>query len=91
MLRKLKCQDLYWVFSYNENMTYGERLKELRIAKGVSQKEIANAIGVDVSSISYWERDIYEPKANYIAKMARFFAVSADFLLGLEDEIGNKI
>ena len=70
---------------------FSKRLKELRIAKGVSQKEIANAIGVDVSSISYWERDIYEPKANYIAKMARFFAVSADFLLGLEDEIGNKI
>ncbi len=72
-------------------MTYGERLKELRISKGVSQKEIANAIGVDISSISYWERDVYEPKANYIVKMARFFSVSTDYLLGLEDECGNKI
>ena len=72
-------------------MTYGERLKELRTSKGVSQIEIAQAIGVDVSSISYWERDIYEPKANYVAKLARYFAVSADFLLGLVDECGNEI
>lgn len=66
-------------------------MKELRITRGISQKEIAVALGVDVSSISYWERDIYEPKANYIVKTAKFFAVSSDFLLGLEDEYGNKI
>ena len=71
-------------------MTYGERLKELRINKGVSQKDVAKAINVDVSSISYWERDVYEPKASYIAKLSCYFHVSSDFILGLENEFGEK-
>ena len=71
-------------------MTYGERLKELRINKGVSQKDVAKAINVDVSSISYWERDVYEPKASYIARLSCYFRVSSDFILGLENEFGEK-
>ena len=66
-------------------MTYGERIKELRMSREISQKEVADAIGVDVSSISYWERDIYEPKATYIVKLAKFFSVTSDYLLCLED------
>ncbi|MGD9901716.1 MAG: helix-turn-helix domain-containing protein [Spirochaetales bacterium] len=66
-------------------MIIGKRLKELRQEKNISQKEIADAIGVDISSISYWENEIYEPKASYIFKLAKFFDVTSDYLLGLED------
>ena len=71
-------------------MTYGARLKDLRLSKGVSQKDVAFAIDVDVSSISYWERDIYEPKASYIVRLSRYYKVTSDFILGLENEDGTK-
>ena len=66
-------------------MIIGQRIKELRKEKGVSQLTVAKAIGVDKRAVIFWEQEVNEPKATYIAKMARFFNVSSDFLLGLED------
>ena len=66
------------------------RIKQIRIEKGLSQHDVAKGIGVDISSISYWESGRYEPKATYIYRLAQFFKVSSDFLLGLEDESGRK-
>ena len=72
-------------------MKIAERLKEIRKEKNISQGQLAKGIGVDVSSISYWESGTYEPKATYIYKMALFLNVSADYLLGIEDETGRRI
>ena len=71
-------------------MNIKNRLKQIRIEKNLSQTEVAKAINVDVSSISYWESGRYEPKATYIYKLSQFFEVSSDYLLGLEDEAGRK-
>ena len=71
-------------------MDIQNRIKILRTQKGISQNDVAKAVGVDVSSVSYWESGRYEPKASYIYKLAIFFNVSADYLLGLEDESGRK-
>ncbi len=57
-------------------------LKELRVEKGLSQQQLAKQIGVSQKAIDYWEREINEPKASYIIRLADFFEVSADFLLG---------
>lgn len=57
----------------------------LRKEKGISQKALAKEIGVTQKAIDFWEKGINEPKATYITKLAIFFAVSADYLLGLED------
>ncbi len=65
-------------------MNIGEVIKELRIEKDLSQQKLAEAIGVSQKAIDYWERGINEPKANYITRLADFFEVSADFLLGRE-------
>lgn len=72
-------------------MEIAKRLKQIRIENNLSQTELAKAINVDVSSISYWESGRYEPKATYIYKLSKALQVSADYLLGLEDESGRKI
>lgn len=65
--------------------SFGKRLKELRTAKGLSQKQLGEKVGTTYSAISYWEKGINEPKLSYIINLALFFEVSTDYLLGLED------
>ena len=66
-------------------MKIQERIKELRIEKGLTQAELAKQIDVSQKAIDYWERGINEPKASYVYKLALFFEVSSDYLLGLQD------
>ena len=66
-------------------MSIAKRIYELRKERNLSQAELGKAIGVDGRAISYWEKGINEPKASYIYEMSKFFGVSADYLLGLED------
>lgn len=65
-------------------MRIGEVIKDLRIERGLSQKKLANAIGVSQKAIDYWERGVNEPKASYIVLLADYFGVSCDFLLSHE-------
>lgn len=65
------------------------RIKELRKAVGISQQKLAEAIGATQRNISYWETGI-EINASYAAKIANYFDVSVDYLLGLEDDFGHK-
>ncbi len=66
----------------------GNRIRELRKEKGYSQQTIAEYIGVSQKAIDYWEREINEPKASFIVRLADFFDCSADYLLGREDDFG---
>ena len=66
-------------------MKLSERLKDLRKEKSLSQQQVAKAIGVTQKAIDFWEKEINEPKASYIILLAKFFDVSTDYLLGLED------
>ena len=63
----------------------GKRIKECRLAKNLTQPQLANAIGVSNGIISIWENDINEPKASLLKKLAVVLEVSADYLLGLEN------
>ena len=65
---------------------FGERLKELRKEKGLSQKALAQALGYNQSMICFWEKRVNEPTESAIRKAALFFEVSADYLLGLSDD-----
>ena len=64
-----------------------ERIRELRKEKNISQKALGQKIGVSQKAIDYWERGVNEPKASYIVAMAEFFDVSADYLLGITEEV----
>lgn len=62
--------------------TFGETLKELRVAMGVKQTELAKAIGVSKGCISLWENNLREPTLSCFLALADFFQVSLDELAG---------
>lgn len=64
---------------------FQNRLKELRTEKGISQKDLGLAIGATYSAVSYWETGVNEPKISHAIALAKFFGVTTDYLLGLED------
>lgn len=64
---------------------FGERLKDLREEKGLSILALGKLIGVSDASICRWENNTSDVKAEQIVIVAKFFNVSADYLLGLED------
>ena len=66
-------------------MKFAERLKELRTSKGLTYEQIAIAIGAHRTSISLWERGIKGITDTHIVALAKFFGVTAGYLLGLED------
>ena len=66
-------------------MVIGKRIYELRIERKLSQAELGSAIGVNARAVSYWEKEVNEPKASYIFALSKFFGVTSDYLLGLED------
>lgn len=47
-------------------MKIGEKIKELRIEKDLSQEQFAKLIGVSQKAIDYWERGVNEPKVSYV-------------------------
>lgn len=64
----------------------GERLKMLRTEKNIGQNLLAKELELSNASISYWETGKQEPTAQAIFKLAKYFNVSADYLLGLKDD-----
>lgn len=70
---------------YNRQL-FSERLKELRTEKGIGQNFLAKELRVSNASISYWETGKQDPTAEAIFKIANYFCVSADYLLGIKDE-----
>ena len=68
---------------YNKNMKiFADRLLELRKEKGISQAKLAKELGVSFAVVCYWETDRSEPTAPNIVKIAEFFGVTTDYLLG---------
>ncbi len=59
-------------------MTVGERIKELRLEKGLSQLNLGKLIGVSQKAIDYWERNVNEPKSSYIISLVKLFDISFD-------------
>lgn len=56
----------------------GDKIKELRLERELSQTQLAKIIGVSQKAIDYWERNVNEPKANYIITWVKFFEISYD-------------
>lgn len=72
-------------------MIFGETLKELRTDRGLSQQQLADELKIGRSAIAKWELSKTEPVASKIVKLAKYFDVDSDFLLGLRDENGNPV
>ena len=61
------------------------RIKELREEHFLSQKALAQRVGVTQKAIDFWEKGQNEPKATYLKHLALTFNVKAGYLLGLEN------
>lgn len=66
---------------------FGIRLAKLRMAKGLSQAQLAERLGITKSMISAYENSIRMPSYPVLLKIAGMFSVSIDYLLGNESEI----
>ena len=64
---------------------YGERLRELRRGEGLTQKQLAEKLNISQKSLSKSECESLDLNTELIIKICRFFQVSADYLLGLDD------
>jgi len=69
--------------------TFCNCLNALIKEKGVTQRELHTALGLSKNQIHYWLKGRVEPDLESLAKIAIYFEVSTDYLLGLVDEFGN--
>ncbi len=69
---------------------YGTRIRELREEESLSQKKLGKALGVSQTAIAKYENEEREPNINMIIAICKYFDVTSDYLLGLEDETGAK-
>lgn len=64
----------------------GDKLKELRKQKRLTQKQVADRIGLAISAVSSYEAGTRYPSYDVLVKLARIFHVSTDYLLGMTDK-----
>lgn len=62
-----------------------ERLKQLRLERGLNQIQLAEQLGVSKQCISNWENDNIQPSIEMLIKISNFFSISTDYILGLDD------
>lgn len=63
-------------------MTLGERIKLKRKESKLTQKQLAEKLGIDHTTISKWESDTYEPDTKSLNALSEILRVSTDYLLG---------
>ena len=63
-------------------LALNENIKKLRMAKGLNQVEFAKILCVTKQCVSNWENDNVVPSIEMLCKIADFFKVSTDYLLG---------
>lgn len=69
----------------NHSVGFPKNLKELRLAKGLGQGELADALNTTLKTISHWETGYSEPSIAQLLALAKFFDVTLDDLLGAEE------
>jgi transcriptional regulator with XRE-family HTH domain len=67
-------------------MGLSERIKILRQGKQISQAKLAESLGLTKGAVNSWEAGSSQPSLLCLIKLARFFGVSADYLLGLNEK-----
>ncbi len=65
--------------------SFAERLKELRTEVGLSQVALGEKLEISHSTIAFWEKGMKCPKLDSLVKLADFFKVTLDYLVGRED------
>ena len=63
-----------------------KRLEELRISYNLTQKQLADKLGVTKQTVSNWENDNILPSIETLMRICQFFNVSTDYVLGLDNK-----
>lgn len=69
---------------------YADRLRELRIEKGLLQKDVAEYISVTRTAYNKYEVAENEPSISSLIKLAELYDVSIDYIIGKQDERGDS-
>ncbi len=67
-------------------MTLNENIRRLRLARNISQVDLAKALGVTKQSISNWENNNIQPSIDMLIRICDYFRVTTDYMLGLEEK-----
>jgi transcriptional regulator with XRE-family HTH domain len=65
---------------------FGDKIKELRLAKRMSQAELGDVLGVTRAAVQQWESNTTRPALNKLSELARFFDISLADLMGAPQE-----
>ena len=63
----------------------GQRINELRQARGWSQVELAKRLNISKQTVSNWENDNIQPSIEMLIRISKLFGVTTDYLLGLDE------
>lgn len=66
--------------------TFGQRLKALREERSLTQEELAKLIGVNRATLANWEISRAQPDYDSLCRIASYFKVTADYLIGRTDQ-----
>ncbi len=70
-----------------ENNSFNKfRLRDLRRENNLTSRDLAKLLNVSQPTITRWENGLQEPSKKNVKKLASYFNVSSDYLLGLTDE-----
>ena len=67
-------------------MNLNENIRKYRVSSGYNQLQLAKILGVTKQCVSNWENDNVMPSVEMLVKIAEFYSVSTDELLGISDE-----
>lgn len=71
-------------------MTFGERIVATRKEKGISQKALAELLGISPTRLNYWEKDKRFPPIPMLNRISEILEVDGDYLLGRTDAVSEQ-
>lgn len=71
-------------------MKIGDRIKKLREENGLMQQDVCNTLNIEQSTLANYENNRRVPKTDILIKIANYYGVSLDFLVGMTDNRFNS-
>ena len=67
-------------------MTFSARLVQLRKSRGITQRQLANELGISELAVQHYEAQRRKPAYDILLALADFFDISLDYLVGRSDD-----
>ncbi len=74
----------------NVKNSFGVRIADLRMQKNITQKKAAEDLGISAAQLSHYEKGIRECSLSFVLKLAEYYDVSCDYLLGKETSLNSS-